>query len=89
MDCNGLLWIFRNPVNGFEDTSMDCYGVFSGRRPDYEIIKLVLFLPAARVRAAGFTGFNRLLRGLLQASAGLSCQSVLFFFLTFYRQNCQ
>ena len=34
MDCNGLLWIFRNPVNGFEDTSMDCYGVFSGRRPD-------------------------------------------------------
>ena len=37
MDCNGLLWIFRNPVNGFEDTSMDCYGVFSGRRPDNEV----------------------------------------------------
>lgn len=40
MDCNGLLWIFRNPVNGFEDTSMDCYGVFSGRRPDFEEFEL-------------------------------------------------
>ena len=37
MDSNGLLWIFQNPVNGFEDTSMDCYGVFSGRRPDTQI----------------------------------------------------
>ena len=41
MDCNGLLWIFRNPVNGFEDTSMDCYGVFSGRRPDLEVSRQV------------------------------------------------
>ena len=40
MDCNGLLWIFRNPVNGFEDTSMDCYGVFSGRRPDTQKFEL-------------------------------------------------
>ena len=41
MDCNGLQWIFRNPVNGFEDTSMDCYGVFSGRRPDLKIAELM------------------------------------------------
>lgn len=34
MDYNGVLWILQNPVNGFEDTSMDYYGVFSGRRPD-------------------------------------------------------
>ena len=41
MDCNGLLWIFRNPVNGFEDTSMDCYGVFSGRRPDTKVYRSI------------------------------------------------
>ncbi len=34
MDCNGLLWISRNQVNGFEDASMDCYGMFKKRGPD-------------------------------------------------------
>ena len=31
MDCNGLLWISKNQVNGFEDASMDCYGMFKKR----------------------------------------------------------
>ena len=34
MDCNGLLWISKNQVNGFEDASMDCYGMFKKRGPD-------------------------------------------------------
>lgn len=41
MDYNGVLWILQNPVNGFEDTSMDYYGVFSGRRPDAEVNRQV------------------------------------------------
>ena len=36
MDCNGLLWISKNQVNGFEDASMDCYGMFKKRGPDAE-----------------------------------------------------
>ena len=37
MDCNGLLWISKNQVNGFEDASMDCYGMFKKRGPDTQI----------------------------------------------------
>ena len=33
MYCNGLLWIYPNPVNGFEDVSMDFCGMFQKRRP--------------------------------------------------------
>ena len=40
MDCNGLLWIFLNPVNGFEDTCMDFYGMFQKRRPDSQELEL-------------------------------------------------
>ena len=36
MDCNGLLWISKNQVNGFEDASMDCYGMFKKRGSDTE-----------------------------------------------------
>ena len=36
MYCNGLLWIYPNPVNGFEDVSMDFCGMFQKCRPDPE-----------------------------------------------------
>ena len=63
MDCNGLLWISKNQVNGFEDASMDCYGMFKKRGPDTK---------EHRLRSPYFIGFagfvSNLTTGLLPNS---------------------